>query len=230
VPAASARRRASVPGETRGKLTREQVVDAAIELADADGLDALTLRRLAVSLGVTPMALYWHVADKDALLDALGERMFADMELPERADDWFADVVAVCHAMVAALRRHPAIAPLAVTTVLTSEAGLHVAERVLSRLSDAGFTDRDVADVGAYLLRAIVVLVTALPGAMPHTDAEEERLLRERAHLLDLPTDRYPVISRLLPVLSECDDPDAFLANGIDVLTFGIKQRAAAVG
>ena len=228
MPATSARRRVATPGDSRGKLSREQVVDAAVALADAEGLDALTLRKLAIAVGVTPMALYWHVADKEALLDALGERMFATIELPERIDDWFADLCAVSRSMVAVLRRHPAVAPLAVTTVMTSEAGIRVAERVLSRLSDAGFSDRDVADIGAYLLRAIVVLVTALPDAAPSGpgNAEAERMQHKAAQLFELPPDRYPVVSRLAKVLAECDDPDAFLNNGIDVLMLGIEAFA----
>jgi AcrR family transcriptional regulator len=230
VPAASARRHPSTAGDGRGKLSRDQVVDAAIALADADGLDALTLRKLAVSLGVTPMALYWHVADKDALLDALGDRLFASIVLPDVGDDWFEDLCAVAQAMVEALRRHPAIAPLAVTTVMTSEAGIQVAERVLGRLCDARFSDRDAANLGAYLLQALVVLVTALPGGTPQSEADALRMRDKQARLFELPADRYPVVTRLLPVLIECDDPDVFLANGIDVVTLGIQglaQRAA---
>lgn len=230
MPAANARRSGPAASETRGKLSREQVVDAAVELADAQGLEALTVRKLALALGVTPMALYWHVADKDGLLDALGERMFATVELPEPLDDWFDDLCAVSHALVSALRRHPAIAPLAVTTVMASEAGLKVAERVLARLCDAGLSDRDAADVGAYLLRAMVVLVTALPGATAQSEADAAHMRRKSAHLFELPPERFPVVTRLLGVLVECDDPDAFLANGVDVLTLGIKafaERAA---
>jgi hypothetical protein len=91
-------------------------------------------------------------------------------------------------------------------------------------------SDRDVADVGAYLLRALVVLVTSLPGAMPHSEADAERMSHKQAQLFQLPADRYPVVTRLAAVLTECDDPDAFLANGIDVLMLGIRafaQRAA---
>jgi AcrR family transcriptional regulator len=175
------------------------------------------------------MALYWHVEDKQALLDALGERMFASVELPEPVDGWFEDLCAVCRAIVAELHRHPGVAPLAVTTVLTSEAGVRVAERVLSRLCNAGFSDRDVADIGAYLLRAIVVLVTALPGEMPCSDEDAERMQRKHAHLANLPVDRYPIVARLAGELTECGDPEALLASGVDVLMLGIKGFAERV-
>jgi len=56
---------------TRGRLSREAIVVGAIALADAEGLDAVTIRRLAQEHGVTPMAMYWHFSDKDSLLDGL---------------------------------------------------------------------------------------------------------------------------------------------------------------
>jgi len=63
-------------------------VDHAIALVDEHGLEALSPRKLAVDQGVTPMALYWHAADKEALLDALGERLFSGVELPEPQAGW----------------------------------------------------------------------------------------------------------------------------------------------
>jgi AcrR family transcriptional regulator len=227
VPARARRAAADV----RGKLTREQLVDAALDIADAEGLDALTIRKLAVALGVTPMALYWHVADKDALLDALGERIFSSVDLPEPAADWFDDLCAISNALVAALQRHPAVAPLAVTTVLTSEAGADVAERVLARLGDGGFDDRDAANIGAYLLRALVGLVTALPGADASSVAETEEMRRKGARLAALPSDRYPVVTRLAGELTHCEEPDDFLRDGVNLLMFGVRslsQRASA--
>jgi AcrR family transcriptional regulator len=65
------------------------VLEAAIELADAGGLEALSLRRLAGELAVTPMALYRHVRDKDDLLDGIADRLYAELELPRRDDDWW---------------------------------------------------------------------------------------------------------------------------------------------
>ena len=58
------------------KLGRDTVMDAAMAIADAEGLDAVTIRRIATGLSVTPMALYWHFKDKDALLAAMADRMW----------------------------------------------------------------------------------------------------------------------------------------------------------
>ena len=69
----------------RTRLTRAVVVDRALQLADADGLEALTIRKLATDLGVTPMALYWHFRSKDELLDGLTERLWGEMGTPAKS-------------------------------------------------------------------------------------------------------------------------------------------------
>src|SRR5215472_898193 len=65
----------------RTRLTRAAVVDRALRLADADGLEALTIRKLAAELGVTPMALYWHFRSKDELLEGLAERVWSEIDI-----------------------------------------------------------------------------------------------------------------------------------------------------
>src|SRR5579863_7599077 len=73
----------------RTRLTRGAVVDRALALADAAGLEALTIRKLATELGVTPMALYWHFRGKDELLEGLGERLWSEVDLSvDRSAPW----------------------------------------------------------------------------------------------------------------------------------------------
>ena len=68
-----------VPTE-QPRLSRDAILDRALAIADADGVDALSVRRLARELGVTPMALYWHFENKEALLHALGDRLLAGID------------------------------------------------------------------------------------------------------------------------------------------------------
>ncbi|WP_241979238.1 MULTISPECIES: TetR family transcriptional regulator [Cryobacterium] len=75
-------------GVTRERLNRERVLTAAIELADRDGLDSLTMRRLGEELGVEAMSIYAHVANKDDLLTGMVDTVFAGIELPCLSDDW----------------------------------------------------------------------------------------------------------------------------------------------
>lgn len=72
----------------RPPLTRDRVVRAAVEIADREGLDALTMRRLGSELGVRAMSLYRHVANKDEILDAIVESVIAEIEIPRHGDDW----------------------------------------------------------------------------------------------------------------------------------------------
>src|SRR5919199_6327039 len=88
-------------------LTPRAVVEGALALADAEGLDAVTIRRLANELGVTPMALYWHFKTKDDLLAGLADRVLDALALPEETGDWARDLRGLMEALVGALRPHP---------------------------------------------------------------------------------------------------------------------------
>jgi AcrR family transcriptional regulator len=74
--------------EPRNRLSRERVLQAAMAHADAGGLEALTMRRLAEVLGVAPMALYRHVANREDLIDGLIDVVFGEIDVPEAAGDW----------------------------------------------------------------------------------------------------------------------------------------------
>jgi TetR/AcrR family tetracycline transcriptional repressor len=72
---------------TRERLSRDTIAAGALELADREGIDAVTIRRLATDNSVTPMALYWHFKDKDAVLDGIAERIYASVELPDASNE-----------------------------------------------------------------------------------------------------------------------------------------------
>ena len=72
-----------MPAGRSEPLSREEIVDAALAIVDAEGLEALTMRRLGAALGVEAMTLYYHVPNKEALLDLTVERMRSEMRLPD---------------------------------------------------------------------------------------------------------------------------------------------------
>jgi AcrR family transcriptional regulator len=74
--------------EPRNRLSRERVLRAAIGHADAGGLEALTMRKLAKELGVAPMALYRHVANRDDLVDGIVDIVFGEIDLPSGGEGW----------------------------------------------------------------------------------------------------------------------------------------------
>lgn len=213
----------------RGRLDRDTVVARALALVDAEGLEALTIRRLAVDLGVTPMALYWHFRNKDELLDALVEHLLGTVRLPAvpavGGRDWAEQLHAALTAFAAALRPHPAIAPLIQARVLFSAPGLALAERALGLLREGGFTAEQAAQIGGYLVGAVVTLVVAEPGvsAEPDLELRDSHTRARQAALRSLSPSDYPNVIACAEPLTFCANGDAYFAQGIDLLVAGVR-------
>src|SRR5687767_1355555 len=99
--------RAEDTREERPRLSRERVLWGAVAVADAGGIDGLTIRSLAQSLGVKPMSVYYYVANKDEILDGIVDLVFSEIELPEVGGDWRAEMRRRAHSARRALRAHP---------------------------------------------------------------------------------------------------------------------------
>jgi TetR/AcrR family tetracycline transcriptional repressor len=213
----------------RERLSRDTIVDGAIALADGEGIDAVTIRRLAHEHEVTPMALYWHVKDKGELLDGIAERLFADVRLPAPSrNPWPEQLRSILEALLDALRPHPQVAGLISDRVLSSEAGLTLAERTLALLRHAGLSAEQAAQVGGYLLNAVAMLVTSEPGREHGSDSEarDDAIRRKTASLSGLPLRRYPSVVSSASVLAACPSPDAYFSLGLDMLIAGVTATA----
>src|SRR3954453_11416538 len=100
-------------------LSRDAIVERALDIADAETLDAVTIRRLGQEFGVTPMALYWHVKNKDELLDAMGDALCDDLHYgPGTKASWGEQLEAVVRGLIGALRRPPGSRELAFRRVM----------------------------------------------------------------------------------------------------------------
>lgn len=214
--------------QTKERLSRDTVTTAALALADAERLDAVTIRRLATDLGVTPMALYWHFKDKEALLDGVSERVLAEIELPPDAPGapWDVRVRSALDALLAVLRAHPSMTEVVKTRILLCEPGLELTERVLGTLRDAGFSVEQSSQFAMQSLTTIVSLVTAEPGAPMADETEEEqeqRLRSKKAQLLTLSPRRYPHVVDAAEPLTSCGSTDAYFATGLDLLVHGMR-------
>ena len=206
-------------------------MERALALADAEGLDAVTIRRLGQEFGVTPMALYWHVKNKEELLDAMGDRLYAGLSVDADSDaDWDVALTQVTRALVAALRAHPACTDLAFRRVFACPEGLHAAEYLFAALRRGGFSRRETADIASHALHTAVMLVSTEPGAEPGQQPEErEQILAEkRAAIAALPADTYPHIRDLADELLDCDDTSAYYQFGVDVFVGGARAMHAA--
>lgn len=122
------------------RLSRDRVLEAAMALADADGIDALTIRRLASELGVGAMSVYYYVADKDEILDGIVDRVVEEMELPRPRADWKTELRTAALSAHAALIRHPWAAGLLLSGPRVSEARMRQMDAILGCLRSAGFS------------------------------------------------------------------------------------------
>lgn len=217
--------------EERVRLSRETVIDGALALADAEGLEGLTIRRLAERLGVTPMALYWHFKNKDRLLDAVVDRIWSLVDTDvDPAIPWAARLRALMQSMVDVFRAHPMVTPLVVTTEPGEATHCFATmEIALEVLATAGFTPDEAAAVCRHGLRTATMLVIGDPGLTPRQTPEEaaEFIRRKQITLQTLPPDRYPCIVRAAAPLTTVENPDAFFSFGIDLFVAGVEAMAA---
>jgi AcrR family transcriptional regulator len=125
------------------RLSRDRILASALRLADRDGLEAVTMRRLGQALGVEAMSLYKHVANKDAILDGLLERVLTEVQLPQPGGDWEAELRHAAVSLHEALTRHSwacrlVMAPASSPNALGAR--IRYIEALLSTLREAGFT------------------------------------------------------------------------------------------
>jgi AcrR family transcriptional regulator len=217
---------------TKSKLDREELIDAALRLADAEGLEAISFRRLANEFEVTPMALYWHFDDKDALLAALADRLWVEVaesleQLPAPEDEGWGQLRLTLNALVDVMRRHPAVAELVPIRVLESEAGRTVTELTLEFLALRGFKPGQASDLARFVLTSAVMLVSTQPGIeIPEPGERAEHQGRKRIALASLPPERYPHITAAAGYLTDCESPDSHFSRGFDVIIAGVRAQA----
>lgn len=144
------------PGERAG-LSTEEVVRAALDVLRSDGLSALSMRRVAGDLGVAPNALYSHVPDKAALIDALLDAVLADVALPRRGD-WRARIEALLLDSRRVLLAHPDLVPLFLARQTSGPNALRLGEALLEQLARGGLAGEDA-------VRALQVLLIYTIGA-----------------------------------------------------------------
>src|SRR5690349_18996159 len=124
-------------------LDRRAIADAALRILDEDGLDALTMRAVAASVGVEAASLYAHVRNKAELIDAVLDVVLDGVVIPEVTGDVGADLIAAYGAYRAALLAHPVVVPLMPQRTTMSPSQVRLIERALELLESAGLTTRE---------------------------------------------------------------------------------------
>ena len=213
----------------RVTLTPRTVVEGALALADAEGLGAVTIRRLAKELGVTPMALYWHFRSKDELLEGMAASVFEEIDPSTDASaTWQEQLRALLGSVLDALRARPSTAILLSTRTVSSEGSLRATEVVLDILGRGGFSPTEATQIARHALSTVTNLVSGEPGVVAREESGKLIDARRRARLFleSLPPGRYPRLVEAATPLSEGVDPDAYFAFGLDLLLAGIEAMA----
>lgn len=212
------------PAGGKPVLTRERIVTGALELAEQEGLEAVTMRGLARRLGVDAMSLYHHVDNRDTLLDRITEHVLVGVELPSPTGALRADVHAMAQAFRHVALRYPRCAPLVLTRQLGTFAALAPVETVLSVLRDAGFPPTSAVhatrSVLAFVIGSLLREVSAGP---TFSGADRDGVERRRA---ELETAGLPRVAEAAPHLAVCDHEEEF-AFGLDLLVDTLQRRAA---
>jgi AcrR family transcriptional regulator len=184
------------PGPTpRIPLTRQRVLDAAIALADRDGVRSLSMRKLAQELGVEAMSLYHHVANKDAILDGIVDLVFGEIELPSGQADWKVAMRRRAISAREALLRHPWATGLMESRTTPGPATLRHHDAVLGILRSAGFPIELTAH--AYSVLDSYIYGFALQEASLPFHTPEETAALARSIMSEFPADEYPHLAEL---------------------------------
>ena len=205
------------------RVSRDQILAAALRIVDANGLDQLTMRRLGAELGVDPMTIYGHVPDKTALFDGLVELVLAEVTLPRRTGEWARDFRAAAHAARATLLAHPHLIPLLGTRPPVTQPAFTLWESLTSILLDAGLSEERAADGADCLGRLLIGHALAEAGQPPGGDVgggEEEHRQAQAA----LAAARYPALSRVQQA-NVVHDPGRIFELALDGLILALQAR-----
>jgi AcrR family transcriptional regulator len=213
----------------RPRLSKRAVTERALQLADDDGLDTLTIRKLAQHLGVTPMALYWHFRSKEDLLEGVAEQVWGEIDVNvDPQAPWWAQLQRLLESLVSVLRTHPAAAQLLLEHEKRNEAALRATEITLDILRSAGFDPQHASAIARSALWTGITLVMSEPGYHPELSADEraEMQRRNQIELAMLPAARYPRLIECAAPMTACDDPEFHYRFGIGLFIDGVKASA----
>jgi AcrR family transcriptional regulator len=223
---------ASQPDPTpvpRVPLTRERVLQAAVALADRDGVASLSMRKLARELGVEAMSLYHHVASKHALLDGMVDHVFGEIDLPAGEQGWKEAMRQRAVSARAALRRHPWAIALMESRSTPGPANLRHHDAVIGCLRQAGFSVALTAH--AYSILDAYIYGFALQEASLPFDTPEETAEVAQSIMADFPAaDAYPHLAELAtqhvlqPGYSYGDEYEF----GLELILDGLQRAASA--
>jgi len=213
--------------ERRTPLTRERVLGTAIELADRDGIEALSMRKLGQALHVDAMALYRHVRNKDDMLDGIVEVLIAEIERPATTADWKATLRAQSMAARQVMLRHPWARRVLEDRPKGGPVFLAYIESVLTTMREGGFS----VELAHHVLHVMGSRIFGFNQDLLEDKAPPPSA--EQAALMIRALAPYPHVVEMAQsvshdgVLGPCDD-DVEFAFGLDLILDGLERQLAA--
>ncbi|MFC3577810.1 TetR/AcrR family transcriptional regulator [Streptomyces yaanensis] len=223
-----------MPRET---LTREQIVKAAIELLDAEGLEGLNMRALGKRLGSAATAVYWHVGSKDNLIVLAADRVWSELALPDpSAGDWRTAVTAMATDLYANLTRHPWLVQAFGSYVVYGPGKARHDDHTLALYEAAGFTgaqaDRAATAVFTYVLGNALSQAAAvsLTRRLGRDGGDADELLRDSmAKAEEIAMDFPRLRARLeTPAADYAALPEDSFESGLRAMLDGLETQLVA--
>jgi AcrR family transcriptional regulator len=207
-------------GKNRERLTRERVIEAALKVMDTEGLEAVSMRRVAREVGVEAMSLYHHVRDKEDLLQGICDLVMASFEFPDESGEWMHRTKAGAYAWRHVLQAHPDLmrlfaenhgpAPMAAESLKPTELALGL-------LREAGLSDRETVMAfhafGGYIQGFVMMESGSIKG--------------ELSDMAAISPEAFPVLASVCGCWGEIGGDEQF-EFGLDLLIRGLQARVAA--
>jgi len=211
----------------REPITREAIVETALRLLDKDGLDELSMRRLADELDTGPASLYWHVGSKDGLLELIFDRVIGEVEMPmPEPERWQKQLKEVARAGRAMILRHRDIVRISIGRIPMGPNALRVSEGIFAILRAGGVPDA-LAVTGHHLLFAIIngfTLDETTDLAELESPMDEQAANAARDYVAALPVDQFPNLVAVSKHFGRADNDHSFDLL-IDLFVDGLAQR-----
>lgn len=222
------------PKVRRGRpgLTRHAIVARALEIADSEGVDQVSFRRLATDFAVTPMALYTHVEDKADLLNAMADLVLRKISVQAaQAVDWADRLRDTLSAAYAAFDKHPAAGAL-IARPLASAPAMALTEALLACLDEAGFSPGESMSLVQVLTGMVLgpVILQSAYGRLAGQTMESPD--RERARYVDfighLTEGEYPTLFKVLPAMLDWPSPAELRELCVELLVDGLRTMSSS--
>ena len=210
----------------RGPLSRDRVVRTAVKLADKQGLDSLSMRKLGDALGVEAMSLYNYVAGKDELLDGMADVVATEIGLPVGDADWRPAMRAWATSMREVVGKHRWAIRLLGARTSPGPATLGLYDAVFGCLRRAGFS-AELASETFGLLNSYTIGFVVQEVTVPF-ETGAQKAEHAQAALQGSSPDEYPYLRAAVDhLVKERTDPDRRFENGLAIILDAISQRAA---